>query len=62
MYNGLSKLDISMPKNDKVKFTERGGKSWISITPYDPQPEPMNISKLQHVLLIQKKLGHGIKI
>lgn len=47
MYDGLSKLDIAMPKNDKVKFTERGGRSWISITPYDPQPEPMNLSKLK---------------
>lgn len=47
MYNSLSMLDMSMQKNDKVKFTERGGKSWISITPYDPQPEPQNISKLK---------------
>ncbi|KNY27641.1 Tn3 family transposase [Pseudobacteroides cellulosolvens] len=47
MYEGLSKLDACMPNNDKVKFTERGGRSWISITPYDPQPEPTNISKLK---------------
>lgn len=47
MHDGLSKFDTSMPKNDKVKFTERGGRSWISISPYDPQPEPTNISKLK---------------
>lgn len=47
MYDALSKLDSSIPKNEKVKITERGGKSWICITPYEAQPEPMNISKLK---------------
>jgi hypothetical protein len=47
MYDGLSKLDFGMPKNEKVKLTERGGKSWICITPPEAQPEPINLSKLK---------------
>lgn len=46
MYEGLSKLDIDMPKNPKVRLTERGN-GWICITPSDPQPEPLNLSKLK---------------
>ena len=47
MYNGLSRLDINMPKNEKVNITERGNNSWITITPSAPQPEPKNISKIK---------------
>jgi hypothetical protein len=47
MYDNLSKLDISVQKNNKVKFTEKNNKSWICITPSEAQPEPINISKLK---------------
>ncbi|MEN8906986.1 MAG: Tn3 family transposase [Clostridiales bacterium] len=51
MYNSLKKLDNNISKNEKVKFTEKNTKSWISITPFDPQPEPINIIKLKKEIL-----------
>jgi TnpA family transposase len=51
MYNGLTKLDINMPKNERVNITERNKKSWICITPFDPQPEPINILKLKNEIM-----------
>lgn len=46
MYDGLSKLDLGMPKNPKVRLSDRGN-GWITITPSDPQQEPLNLSKLK---------------
>jgi len=43
MLDGLIKLDAGIPKNLKVKFTDRGN-GWICITPSDPQPEPINLT------------------
>lgn len=37
MYDGLSKLNAGIPKNPKVRFTDRGN-GWISISPSEPQP------------------------
>lgn len=50
MYNGLSKLDISMAKNHKVRFTDRGN-GWISISPSEAQAEPVNLSKLKSEIM-----------
>ncbi len=46
MYDGLSKLDVGMPRNSKVRFTDRGN-GWITISPSEPQQESMNLSKLK---------------
>lgn len=46
MYDGLSKLDIGMPKNSKVRLTDRGT-GWITISSSEPQQEPINLSKLK---------------
>jgi TnpA family transposase len=51
MYDSLEKLDNNISKNDKVKFTEKNNRSWISITPFDPQPEPANILKVKKEIL-----------
>jgi TnpA family transposase len=53
MMDALNKLDIGMPKNEKVNITNRGGKSWICLSPFDPQPEPMNIIKLKTEVMRQ---------
>lgn len=53
MLAGLTKLDKGMVKNTKVKFSERNNRSWISITPSDPQPEPINLSKLKAEIMRQ---------
>ena len=46
MYDGLSKLDTGMPKNPKIRLTDRGN-GWITLSPSEPQPEPINLSKLK---------------
>lgn len=50
MYDGLSKLDIGMPVNPKVRLTDRGN-GWITISPSDAQPEPVNLTKLKAELM-----------
>ena len=46
MYDGLLKLDTGMPKNSKIRLTDRGN-GWITLSPSEPQPEPINLSKLK---------------
>lgn len=46
MYDGLLKLDVGMPKNPKVRFTDRGN-GWITISPSESQPEPINLLKIK---------------
>ena len=50
MYDGLSKLDIGIPVNPKVRLTDRGN-GWITISPSDAQPEPVNLTKLKAELM-----------
>lgn len=47
MYEELNKLDINMPKNEMVNITSKGTKPWICVSPFDPQPEPVNLVKLK---------------
>jgi hypothetical protein len=53
MMNSLDKLNKNLPKNEKVKITFKGKKSNICITPFDPQPEPKNITKLKAEIMQQ---------
>ncbi len=47
MHDGLTKLDSDMPKNSRVRISNKNNKGWITLSPSDPQPEPMNLSKLK---------------
>ncbi len=47
MYDALTKLDTGMPKNPKIRISNKNNKGWITLSPSDPQPEPMNLSKLK---------------
>ncbi|SHK42077.1 Tn3 family transposase [Tepidibacter formicigenes] len=53
MYNGLTKLDIGMPKNPKVRLSIKNNKGWITVSPSDPQPEPVNLMKLKSEVMRQ---------
>jgi TnpA family transposase len=53
MIETLNKLDSEFSKNDKVNIVNKGTKSRISITPFDPQPEPANIIKLKSEIMKQ---------
>ncbi|WP_339167699.1 Tn3 family transposase [Brevibacillus sp. FSL L8-0520] len=46
MIQGLEKLHAGMPKNPKVRITERGN-GWISVSPLEPQPEPLNLVRVK---------------
>lgn len=47
MVNSLDTLDSGMPKNSKVKISMKGNKSWITLSPSEPQQEPENLIKLK---------------
>jgi TnpA family transposase len=47
MKDALTMLDKGMPKNKKVEFTNRNGKSWIKVSPLGPQLEPRNLAALK---------------
>jgi TnpA family transposase len=47
MKAALEMFDRGMPKNQKVKFTTRKGKSWIHVAKLERQPEPKNITALK---------------
>lgn len=51
MYNGLTKLDVDMPKNSKVRISNKNNKGWIMLSPSDPQPESVNLSKLKSEIM-----------
>lgn len=46
MKSALERLNIDMLKNPKVKITTNGN-GWISVSPLDPQPEPVNLTRLK---------------
>lgn len=50
MEKSLHKLNKEMPKNRKVKISKRR-KDAITVSPSEPQPEPMNISALKSDLM-----------
>lgn len=46
MTEGLKKLNAGMPKNPKVRITDKAG-GWITVSPLEPQAEPMNLTRLK---------------
>jgi TnpA family transposase len=46
MYNSLTKLNNGMPKNPKVRISGKSN-GWITLSPSEPQAEPVNITKLK---------------
>lgn len=52
MYNSLTKLDSGMPKNPKVRLSNKAS-GWITVSPSDPQPEPNNLIKLKAEVMRQ---------
>ena len=46
MRQALTKLDVGLPKNLKVKLIKKGG-GWITLTPLDAQPNPPNLIALK---------------
>ncbi|MDF2883726.1 MAG: transposase [Clostridiaceae bacterium] len=47
MYNALNKLDTGIPKNPKVRISNKNNKGWITLSPSEPQDEPLNLSKIK---------------
>lgn len=43
----LGVLDAGLPRNADVRFGERRGKSWTTLTPLDAQPDPDNIIRIK---------------
>lgn len=50
MTTALEQLDNQMPKNPKVKILTRD-KGWISVSPLEAQPEPLNLQRLKTELI-----------
>ena len=50
MYTALSKLNDGIPRNSKVKLSDRNN-GWITLSPSAPQPEPQNLSRLKSEIL-----------
>ena len=46
MRQALTKLDIGLPNNPKVKLNKKSG-GWITLTPLDAQPNPPNLIALK---------------
>jgi uncharacterized protein (DUF4415 family) len=46
MKQALEKLDKGLPKNSKVRVTTKGN-GWISLSPLEPQQEPLHLSRLK---------------
>src|SRR5262249_21993476 len=47
MRTELSALDAGLPTNATVRFGERRGKTWITVTPLDAQPDPDNLVRIK---------------
>ncbi len=50
MKEGLEELDTGLPKNPKVRITEKRN-GWISLSPLEPQAEPVNLSRVKAEML-----------
>lgn len=54
MTKAINKLDQGIPKNNKVRILTKGkgnGNGRISISPFDPVPEPVNLSRLKSEIM-----------
>jgi TnpA family transposase len=43
----LQTLDTGLPKNPSVRISRKHGGSWITLTPFDAQPDPPNLTALK---------------
>ncbi|MGI6120574.1 MAG: Tn3 family transposase, partial [Desulfosporosinus sp.] len=50
MTEGLERLDVGLPKNPKVRITDKGN-GWITLSPLEPQAEPANLTRIKAELL-----------
>ncbi|WNF36606.1 Tn3 family transposase [Bacillaceae bacterium IKA-2] len=50
MIQGLEKLNVGMSKNPKVRITDKKN-GWISVSPLEPQAEPLNLSRIKTEIL-----------
>ena len=50
MRTELATLDAGLPSNADVRLGERRGRSWITLTPLDAQPDPDNIVRIKSEL------------
>jgi hypothetical protein len=46
MMDRLERLDSNLQKNEKVRITDRRN-GWISLSPLEPQAEPMNLARIK---------------
>ena len=47
MRTELATLDAGLPRNGEIRLGQRGGRSWISVTPLDAQPDPDNLVRIK---------------
>jgi TnpA family transposase len=47
MRTALQTLNDALPSNPSVRIGRKHGGSWITLTPFDPQPEPPNLAALK---------------
>ena len=47
MRDALQTLDAGLPSNPHVRISRKHGSSWITLTPFDAQPEPPNLTALK---------------
>ena len=47
MRDALQTLDAGLPSNPQVRIGQKNGSSWITLTPFDAQPEPPNLTALK---------------
>jgi hypothetical protein len=46
MREALQTLDVGMPNNPLVRVGQKRNKDgWITVTPFDPQPDPANLAR-----------------
>ena len=47
MRTELATLDAGLPRNGDIQLGQRGGKSWITVTPLEAQPDPDNLVRIK---------------
>lgn len=47
MRNALQTLDAGLSGNPNVRISRKHGASWITLTPFDAQPDPPNLTALK---------------
>lgn len=52
MHKALTMLDICMPKNQKIHLSNKSN-GWITVSPSEAQPEPVNLIKLKAEIMRQ---------